>query len=145
MKHVKALLIKFIASFVLLYIILGVMYTMTFGEVFLLSLVLGIVAYLIGDLFILPRTNNLVATVADFILAWPIIYWFVDGMTAADNPFTASLIAALGVGVFEVFFHRYLANQVLPDQEPNDGNRTRNLRYQTEYAEEISEDRRKDK
>lgn len=65
-------------------------------------------------------------------------------MTAADNPFTASLIAALGVGVFEVFFHRYLANQVLPDQESN-GNGTRNLRYQTEYAEEISEDRRRDK
>ncbi|MEN2465984.1 YndM family protein [Ornithinibacillus sp. JPR2-1] len=142
MKHIKALLIKFIATFVLLYIILGAMYTMTFGEVFLLSLVLGIVAYLVGDLFILPRTNNLVATVADFILAWPIIYWFVDGMTAADNPFPASLIAALGVGGFEIFFHRYLANQVLPDQEPNG---TRNLRYQTEYAEEISEDRRRDK
>lgn len=66
MKHVKALLIKFIASFVLLYIVLGVMYTMTFGEVFLLSLVLGIVAYLIGDLFILPRTNNLVLYCSGF-------------------------------------------------------------------------------
>ncbi|MGP4039702.1 YndM family protein [Gracilibacillus sp. D59] len=138
MKHFRALVIKFLATLGLLYIILGLMYEMTFGEVLLLTAVLGIAAYLIGDMLILPRTNNAVATVADFFLAWMIIYFFADGMTVADNVFTASLIAAVGIGLFETFFHRYLANQTLP----NDTNiANRNLQYQTEISDELGERR----
>ncbi|WP_163971065.1 YndM family protein [Oceanobacillus halotolerans] len=146
MKHIKALLIKFAASLALLYVILGLMYEMTFGEVFILSAVLGIAAYLIGDMFILPRTNNAIATIADFGLALMIIYLFADGMTVADNAFTASLFAALGVGLFELFFHRYLANQVLPDHEDKDNReRTADLQFQTEIADEMYEYSEKDK
>ncbi len=137
MKHVRALLIKFIASFALLYLILGLMYGMDFGEVLLLSAVLGIAAYIIGDILILPRTNNVLATIADFFIAWLIIFMFVDGMAVTDNTFTATTIAALGVGVFELFFHRYLAKQILPndDKRPMD----RQLQYQTEISEELGE------
>ncbi|WP_246333746.1 YndM family protein [Thermoactinomyces mirandus] len=112
MKHVRVLIIKFVASLAFLYIILGLIYGMTFGEVLFLSAVLGVAAYLIGDMLILPRTNNVVATIADFLLAWLIIYWFADGMTVDGNVYRASLIAATGVGLFEIFFHRYLANNI---------------------------------
>ncbi|WP_018933012.1 YndM family protein [Gracilibacillus lacisalsi] len=142
MKHVSALLIKFIASLVLLYLILGLMYGMTFGEVFLLTAVLGLAAYVIGDLLILPRTNNTLATVADFFIAWLIIFMFVDGMAVTDNIFTATTIAALAVGVFEIFFHRYLANQILPDDEK--GAMDRQLQYQTEISDELGEQPPKD-
>lgn len=142
MKHIKALLIKFVVSLALLYIILGLMYEMTFGEVLLLSAVLGLAAYVIGDMLILPRTNNAVATAADFGLAWVIIYWFTDMMTVADNVFTASLIAALGVGLFEIFFHRYVAKNVLPNHENHS---VTNFRYQTEASDEIGEDSLDDK
>ncbi|WP_085992265.1 YndM family protein [Oceanobacillus senegalensis] len=143
MKHVKALLIKFIGSLALLYIILGVMYEMTFGEVLILSAVLGVVAYVIGDMLILPRTNNAVATTADFGLAWILIYWFLNGMTFDVNAFTASLPAALGVSLFELFFHRYLANNILLNEERNP--RSRNLQYQTEISEELGKRRSKRK
>lgn len=135
MKHLKALLIKFVATFVLLYIILGLMYEMTFGEVFLLSAVLGVAAYLIGDMLILPRTNNAIATIADFGLAWLIIYRFADAMTLDDNVFTASLLATVGVALFELFFHRYLATNTLPNRGNNDAKR--NLQYQTEISDEL--------
>ncbi|WP_186580479.1 YndM family protein [Aquibacillus kalidii] len=135
MKHGKALLIKFVATLALLYIILDLMYAMTFGEVFALTAVLGIVAYLVGDMFVLPRTNNTIATLADFGLAWLIIYLFADGTTIADNPFTISLIGAIGVAAFEMFFHRYLANNTLPDEKQSPA--TRNLQYQTETSEEL--------
>ncbi|GIO21458.1 YndM family protein [Oceanobacillus sp. J11TS1] len=139
MKHGKALLIKFIVSLVLLYVILGLMYgMMTFGEVLLLSVALGIVSYIIGDMLILPRSNNTVATIVDFVLAWAIIYWFADAMTVADNVFTASLISAIVVGVFELFFHRYVANHVLSDDEKN-GARG-NLQYHTELSDELEEE-----
>ena len=137
-KHVKALLIKFVGSLVLLYIILGLMFEMTFGEVFFLTAVLGILAYLIGDMLTLPRTNNTMATIADFVLTWAIIYWFYDSMTVADNEFTASLIAAIVVGLFEIFFHRYVASNVLPNDR-NDSTTT-NLQYQTETADELGQD-----
>ncbi|MGN8646600.1 YndM family protein [Gracilibacillus sp. HCP3S3_G5_1] len=137
MKHVRAFLIKFVATLALLYLILGLMYGMTFAEVLLLTVVLGAAAYLIGDLLILPRTNNALATVADFLIAWMIIFMFVDGMAVTDNAVTASLIAAIGVGVFEIFFHRYLSNQVFPntDNRPMD----RQLQYQTEISDELGE------
>ncbi|GAE92867.1 integral membrane protein [Gracilibacillus boraciitolerans JCM 21714] len=147
MKHVKALLIKFVVTLVLLYIILGVMYEMTFGEVFLLSVILGVISYLIGgDMLILPKTNNTVATIADFGIAWIIIYWFADGMTRIDNLFAASLIGAIAVGVCEIFFHRYLSNNILPDDEQHDQNSaTRNLKYQTEISEELETNEYEDK
>ncbi|WP_208588659.1 YndM family protein [Gracilibacillus suaedae] len=143
MKHISALLIKFIASLVLLYLILGLMYGMTFGEVFLLTAVLGVAAYVIGDILILPRTNNTLATVADFFIAWLIIFMFVDGMAVTDNIFTATTIAALAVGVFEIFFHRYLANQILPDNDKEAMGRP--LQYQTEISDELGEQPPEDK
>lgn len=66
MKHVKALVIKFVSSLVLLSLILGLLFDMAFSNIFLITLVLGIEAYFIGDLLILPRTNNTVATIVDF-------------------------------------------------------------------------------
>ncbi len=135
MKHVRALIIKFVATLALLYIILGLIYGMTFGEVLLISAVLGVAAYFIGDRLILPRTNNIVATIADFLLAWMIIYWFAEGLTVDDNAYTASLIAAAGVGLFEIFFHRYLANNILTNYRKNPENR--NPQYQTELSGEL--------
>ncbi|TDL75561.1 DUF2512 family protein [Rhodococcus qingshengii] len=66
MKHVKALVIKFVSSLVLLSLILGLFFDMAFSNIFLITLVLCIEAYFIGYLLILPRTNNTVATIVDF-------------------------------------------------------------------------------
>jgi hypothetical protein len=74
MKHVKALAIKFVSSLVLLSLILGLLFDMAFSNIFLITLLLGVAAYLIGDLLILPRTNNTVASIADFGLAFLIIW-----------------------------------------------------------------------
>jgi hypothetical protein len=136
MKHVKALAIKFVSSLVLLSIILGLFYDMAFRNIFLITLVLGVAAYIIGDLLILPRTNNTVATIADFGLAFLIIWLMSENLTYGDNHFSMSLIAALGVALFEYMFHKYVANNVLP----NTGKRqqTGQLQYQTEASEELT-------
>jgi hypothetical protein len=136
MKHVKALAIKFVSSLVLLSIILGLFYDMAFRNIFLITLVLGVAAYIIGDLLILPRTNNTVATISDFGLAFLIIWLMSENLTYGDNHFSMSLIAALGVALFEYMFHKYVANNVLP----NAGKRqqTRQLQYQTEASEELT-------
>jgi uncharacterized BrkB/YihY/UPF0761 family membrane protein len=136
MKHVKALAIKFVSSLVLLSLILGLLYDMSFGNIFLITLVLGVAAYLIGDLLILPRTNNTVATIADFGLAFLIIWLMSRGLTYGDNYFSMSLIAALGVALFEYMFHKYVANNVVKDQGGQQ--QARPLQYQTEASEELT-------
>lgn len=73
MKHIKAFLLKFIISFILLYVILGGIDDFSIRDVFLTTIILGGLSYIIGDLLILPRTNNTLATVADFALSFIII------------------------------------------------------------------------
>ncbi|MHC0039115.1 YndM family protein [Pseudoneobacillus sp. C159] len=137
MKHVKALLIKFVATLAILYIILGVFNDVAFRNVFLISLVVTLAAYLIGDMFILPRTNNIVATLVDFGLAFLVIWWMANNLTYGDDMMGEAFTSALALGVFELFFHRYLANNILPDRDS--GRRGhRHLHYQTEASEELT-------
>ena len=139
MKHMKALAIKFISSLVLLSIILGLFYDMSFGNIFLITLVLGVVSYVIGDLFILPRTNNIIATLADLGLAFLVIRFMGDALAYGDNGdmFKMSLIAAIGVALFEYAFHKYVANRVLNENQSRENQQTK-LRYQTEASEELT-------
>lgn len=134
-KHVTAFLIKFVATFGVLYLVLGFSYGLTFTQVLLLTAILGVVAYVVGDLFILSKSNNTVATIADFAMGWAIIYLFLETATALDNTFTASLLATVVLSLFEIFFHMYLARNVLPNRPNQAGDR--NLRYQTEASEEF--------
>lgn len=137
MKHVKALLIKFISTFVLLYVILGLFYGMETGNIFLLSLVLGLVSYIIGDMLILPRTNNTTATLADFGLSLLVIWFMSESFTRGDNLFTVSLLTSLAVTLFEYFFHKYISNNVTKEDNQTPKQST-NLRFQTEASEELS-------
>lgn len=50
MKHVRALCLKFIVSLVLLYVVLTLFFGVPFGEMFVLTLFLGVISYLVGDL-----------------------------------------------------------------------------------------------
>jgi hypothetical protein len=136
MKHLRAITIKFLASLVLLYVILGLMYDMSFTNVFLISLVLGLASYVIGDLFLLPRTNNTISTLADFGLAFMIIWLLGESLTYGDSLLGASLISAAGVALFEYFFHKYMARSVL-EEETREHQPQANYRYQTEASEEL--------
>lgn len=139
MKHIKPLAIKFISSLVLLSVILGLFFDMSFGNIFLITLVLSVVSYVIGDLFILRRTNNIIATVADLGLAFLVIRFMGDALANGDNGdmFTMSLIAAIGVALFEYAFHKYVANRVLNENQSRENQKT-TLRYQTEASEELT-------
>ena len=137
MKHIKALAIKFISSLVLLYVILGMFYDMSFGNVFLITLVLGAVAYIFGDMLILSKTNNTIATIADFGLAFLLIWLMGESLTFGDSLIVPALLSAAGLALFEIFFHKYLVNNVFDSREDR-FNQTGTLRYQTEASEELT-------
>lgn len=136
----KGFLFKFLFSLVLLFLILGVGFDMSFWNVFLVTLVLGVVSYFVGDKWILPRTNNLVASIADFGLAYLIIYYMSDALTTGGDLLTASLLGAIGVTFFECCFHAYVQrkNGYNENERKRKGAR---LNYQTETAEELYPDR----
>jgi len=135
-EHVRALIVKFIMCTVFLWIILGLFYGVGFGDIVAIGVILTIVAYLLGDLFILPTFGNIAATIADFVLAF-IVIWLL-GAALIDVPIplvTASFISALVIAAGEWFFHRYMDNQVIGDK--NRKNRPlKEDNVATEFAEE---------
>lgn len=71
------------------------------------ALVLTIIAYLLGDLVILPKTNNLMATAVDGVLAY-VLLWGISSNAQWNHSLVDLLIITLALGVFEYFFHSML-------------------------------------
>lgn len=133
MNHFKLFAVKFIGSLLVLYLILSVGYGMTFGNVFLITLVLSL-GY-IGDAFLLPRLNNTFGTIGDFVFAFLVIYFIGVTLITIPEWFMASLIAAIGIGVFEYFFHKYVQNE-FDEAHKKEKTPSRNLEAQTETSKE---------
>lgn len=144
MNHVKAFIIKFILSFILLTLILSGLYNFSVRNVFYISVVLGVLSYIIGDVLILRRSNNTVATIADFGLAWLTI-WLMARYLEGGYVGTPSFIAAIGVSIFEIFFHKYVRNNVVAEDTTEPYRGRGRLQYQTEYSEELTPELKKEK
>lgn len=106
MKHLTAVLIKFGIIAIALEIVLNLLSDLTFGQILIVSVVVTVLAYLIGDLLILPMSNNTIATVADFGLALVTIYAFDWVYRNAEISFFDAALAALVLAAGEWFFHK---------------------------------------
>lgn len=116
MKHLWAFLIKFTAIGVVLFSLFGIFNTASLTAIFFITLTLTIVAYFIGDLYTLPKFGNWIAAIADFGLAFVVIWFFsVALFEGSEGILWMSFIAALTISVIEVLFHIYIKNHVLSD------------------------------
>ncbi|SFQ40231.1 DUF2512 family protein [Salibacterium halotolerans] len=113
MKHTKALLIKGITTLIVLFLILGIMYGVSFLPVLLLTIIVGAVSYP-GDIFILPKIQNVPAVLADFVLAFILLWGAGAVLSGVDVPAAGAAIAAAVLAFCEYYFHMYLATHVLP-------------------------------
>ncbi|MFD2922985.1 YndM family protein [Halobacillus naozhouensis] len=140
MKHIKALLIKFVMVTAVLWIVLGGFYDVSFADILTTSVLLTATAYLIGDLFILPKMGNTAATIADFGLALAGTWILGAFLFEAPVPLgTASLISAILIAVGEMFFHRYMEKNILPNH-PANTNDERNFSQQGNLQTEFGSD-----
>ncbi|MBT2692293.1 DUF2512 family protein [Bacillus sp. ISL-55] len=112
MNHAKALLIKGIMTFVVLLLLMGSFAAI--GDILVITLVLGAISYLAGDLFILPKTSNLTASLSDLALSFFLI-WGLGLMLfeQSDGIVFAALFASVLIASGEWFFHSYMADRVL--------------------------------
>ncbi|MDQ0429496.1 Ca2+/Na+ antiporter [Planomicrobium stackebrandtii] len=144
MNHVKALIIKFVMIAVVLLVILTGIYDVEFSDTLLISVVLTLVAYVLGDLLIFRKTGNrsdnnranhnesdhtkrnAIATVADIVTAFLVIWVMGEALFAdTEDLMQAAIISALVIGAGEWFFHKYLDRNVFPEKNDHTTTTTR--------------------
>jgi len=81
--------------------------TVSFWEAVAAAAVLTVIAYFLGDRIILPATNNLTATIADFGLAY-VYVWMVGSFLNWNVSLGETFWIALGVAAVELLFHAML-------------------------------------
>lgn len=138
MKFLTSLIIKFVMVTAVLWIMLGV-FGVSFGNIMLTSILLTVIS-LVGDMFVLPRSGNVAATIADFGLALVLI-WLV-GSFLYDQPIRlgmAAFVSAIMITVGEFVFHKYLQNRYFTHEKAipeNNFTLYRKDNLQTEFGSE---------
>ncbi|PTX55332.1 uncharacterized protein DUF2512 [Melghirimyces profundicolus] len=116
MLHGKLLLVKFIATYLSLIIALGWVQNLNWLHLAVVSLVLTVVGYILGEVWILPHVNNTVLTLVDVVLALLVIGFVGNRLYAMDLTLTNLsffLGAALFIAVVEWIIHAYVQKNVL--------------------------------
>ncbi len=112
MKHVIALIAKFAMVAITLELVLGFLTALTISDILYISLPLTVIAYLIGDILILDKTNNTVATAADAGLAFGALLLVPLVIRGVYVPMLAAGLAAVALAAGEFLFHKYIRSVV---------------------------------
>jgi hypothetical protein len=116
LRHALALIIKTTMVAAVFWVFLSFMNNYDFGSTFVLALLTVGVSYVIGDLWILPMSNNTVATLADIGLSTAKIWLIGPFILGAGVPFSLAFLTSLVLGAGEWFFHKYMSTAVLADR-----------------------------
>ncbi|WP_174730695.1 DUF2512 family protein [Mesobacillus harenae] len=142
MRHLLNLGLKFLLITSVVFVILQLLYGVDFGTVLLISATLTLVSYFAGDLLILPKTNNLTASSADFGLSL-ITIWLM-GVLLVGNPYypslTAALITSVIITVTEYGFHIYMG--IIDSGEPGQAAGQTKRDFSFEASEELLPDQK---
>ncbi len=111
MKHLSALLIKFVVFAVILELYLLPATNLDFFRILLLSAAVTVIAYFIGDIVIMPRAGNMTATLINLTIAFFTVFSFGYIKGFESITITDSIVCSVLIGVSEWFFHKYLARK----------------------------------
>jgi hypothetical protein len=138
MRHLLALTWKYVLLATVFFAIIPLFLRVSSAELLWFSLWMTFVAYVLGDLYILPRFGNFSATIADFGLAfvgvWIGIGIFYNAFGAAI--FSAAFFSALLVALGEILFHAYMERSVFRGRDDEETS-SMQRELQTEIAEEF--------
>lgn len=84
----------------------------TFIGALLFALFLCIAAYIVGDQWILRKTNNTIATISDGIMA-ALLLWIAAVMFDWSLSFMELMAITITLAIVEIFYHRFLRH--IPD------------------------------
>ncbi|MFP7479176.1 MULTISPECIES: DUF2512 family protein [Bacillaceae] len=114
MKHVKAILLKGIFAFAILYLFAGLIYQLSFTKVFQLTMILTVIGYLI-DMLLLPskanKTTGWLDCIFFTIVSWMLIVLATDGPV---HPLVSAIPASLILAWLDgTFLHAYVRKYVI--------------------------------
>lgn len=119
MRHLTAMVIKFLMVGLVLLIALPLLAVVTATQAILLAVALTVIAYVIADLGVLPNFGHWTAVVVDAILAFLTIWAAQFVVRAMTISFTAAAVTAVIIGVGEYFFHSWLQRaNVIQTKQP---------------------------
>lgn len=129
----------------MLWIVLGLFFGVSFGNILLIGTILTIVGF-VGDVFILPNLGglaNMKAAAGDFVLAF-LVVWILGTMLFGQNitVLSAAFLSSLFIGVGEMFYHRYFRDRVIDtvmEPDKNKGYTYTPRIAQTEFSEDFDE------
>lgn len=117
MKNLTNLIIKGIAILVVLLVLIPVFGKSTWTQTIITALVLMTLAYVAGDMWILPKFGNLLAVLADLGIS-ALVLW---GMSEALPQFVISnqgiWVISIVISFFEAVFHWYLLSTKAPEKK----------------------------
>ncbi|WP_122647111.1 DUF2512 family protein [Enterococcus mediterraneensis] len=117
MKHVKALVVKAIVIWAILWVVLTGFYGVSFLDSTIVGVIIVVMIYILGDLLILRKIGNVVATIVDAGSAGVILWLYLYFMNDTADIWMKVLIPAVLIGLFEWFFHKWLLKEgVVPDE-----------------------------
>jgi hypothetical protein len=113
MKHFWALLIKFAVIGTVLFSFLSIFNTASLPVILFISVITTTISYFVGDLYILPKFGNFIATIADFGLSFVLI-WLLSALmiNSTGSMVTTTLFIALTIAGVEALFHLYVNTHV---------------------------------
>lgn len=121
MKHIVAIVLKFIVVLVLLEILLSLLTDLTITQILVISAAVTLISYASGDMLILPYSNNAVATLCDAILIFLTVWLFNYVPYYSFIGVGDAVICAVFLGFIEIFFHKYVASAILPNRRERRG------------------------
>ncbi|MFZ5650652.1 MAG: DUF2512 family protein [Bacillota bacterium] len=112
-NHIRVLGIKTLAIVIFSGLLTPMFTDLSLGQGVLIGILISVLTYILGDLVVLPVTDNTAATAADVATAG-VLYWIsVRALDGIGLSFWEALAFALIVGVSEWFLHTYLVRYVL--------------------------------
>lgn len=117
MKHLKALVVKALMIWAILWIVLSGIYDVSFMDSTIVGVIIVVMIYVLGDLVILRKIGNIAVTVADAGAAALILWLYLTYMDYTNDIWMLVLIPAVLIGVAEWFFRIWLLKaDIVPDE-----------------------------
>ena len=106
-NHAKAMGMKVLMVLAVLWIVLSMIFNVSFLDATLLGIALTLIAYFTGDMVVLPRMGNVAATIGDFVISF-LVLWGGMHLLGYDDSAMEALVASAVIAGGEWFYHKWL-------------------------------------
>ncbi|HHU55958.1 MAG TPA: DUF2512 family protein [Acholeplasmataceae bacterium] len=105
-----AILVKLVLTFLAAWLAFDIVIDNGFVQIVLFSVVVTVINYLIGDMIILRRFGNVIAAIADGIIAMIIAYVFEFLSDDFNVTFGAVLVFGILIAISEYVLHKFIVS-----------------------------------